>query len=161
MKRQLIFTTVLLFATNANATWKEQSFTDRLTDKKTVRMENPALAPISYYGRAIVPRLVLQCLRPSDNSAPYIGVFIAFGEPVAFVPDARMRLRIDEGQVEDRIVGTSSRGNYIQIVAPETFALRLRNSSRLRLEIPLLPGKAFTEFNMKGAEAAINKAQCR
>jgi hypothetical protein len=72
-----------------------------------------------------------------------------------------MRLRIDEGQVEDRIVGTSSRGHYIQIVAPETFAWRLRNSSRLRVEIPLLPGNAFMEFNMTGAEAAINKAQCR
>jgi hypothetical protein len=146
---------------NANAAWREQSLTDRLTDKKTVRMENPALAPISYYGRTIIPRLSLQCLRPSDYSAPYIGVFIVFGEPVAFVPDAKMRLRIDEGEVEDRIVGTSSRGNYIQIVAPEMFAWRLRNSSRLRVEIPLLPGNAFIEFNMKGTEAAINKAQCR
>jgi hypothetical protein len=72
-----------------------------------------------------------------------------------------MRLRIDEGHVEDRIVGTSSRGDYIQIVAPETFAWRLRTSSRFRVEIPLLPGNAFMEFNMKGAEAAINKAQCR
>jgi hypothetical protein len=161
MKRLLIFAAVLLFITDANAAWRERSLTDRLTDKKTVRMENPALAPISYYGRTIIPALGLQCLRPSDYSAPYIGVFIVFGEPVAFVPDAKMRLRIDDGEVENRIVGTSSRGDYIKIVAPETFAWRLRNSSRLRVEIPLLPGNAFMEFNMKGAEAAINKAQCR
>jgi len=95
MKRLLIFATVLLLVTNANAAWVEQSFTDRLTDKKTVQMANPALAPISYYGHAIVPRLIVTCLRPLDGM-PYIGVLIAFGEPVVFVPDIKMRLRIDE-----------------------------------------------------------------
>ena len=48
MKRLLIFAPVFLFVSNANAAWVEQSFTDRLTDKKTVQMANPALAPISY-----------------------------------------------------------------------------------------------------------------
>jgi hypothetical protein len=161
MKRLLIFATTLFFVANANAAWRERSLTDSLTGKKTVQMENPALAPISYYGRTIVPRLSLQCLTPSDGTAAYVGAFIVFDEPLAVVPDAKMRLRIDDGGVENRIVGLSRRGEYIQIVAPEGFVFeRLRGASRLRVEIPLLSGKAFMEFNTKGAEAAVSKARC-
>jgi hypothetical protein len=95
------------------------------------------------------------------GTPPYIGAFIVFGEPVAVVPDAKMRLRIDDEQVENRIVGYSSRRTYIQIVAPETFVIdRLHNSSRVRVEVPLLDGNAFMEFNTKGTQAAINKAGC-
>jgi hypothetical protein len=149
-------------ATVANAAWNERSTNDRLTGVKTVRMESPALAPIGQDGRAIVSRLVLQCIRPDDGATSYVGAFIVFSEPVAVVPDARMRLRVDDGEVENRIVGLSSRGDYIQIVAPETFvADHFLNSSRLRIDFPLLAGNALMEFNTKGAEAAIKKAQCR
>lgn len=161
MRRALILATVLLFVTNANAAWKERSSTDRLTGQKTVRMEDPALAPISNYGRTIVPKLVLQCITPSDDSAAaYIGAFIDFGEPVA-VADAKMRLRVDDGEVENRIAGVSRRGDYFQIVAPDqAIADQLRSSSRLRVEISLPAGNAFMEFNTKGAGSAIDKARC-
>jgi hypothetical protein len=161
MRRALVLAAMLLFVTSAFAAWKERSSTDRLTGEKTVHMETSALAPIRNYGRMIVPMLSLTCLRPSDGTAPYIGAFITFGEPVAIVPEAKMRLRIDDEQVENRIVGFSPRGHYIQIVAPETFVIdRLRNSSRVRVEVPLLDGNAFMEFNTKGTQAAINKAGC-
>ncbi len=70
-------------------------------------------------------------------------------------------MRIDDGEVEDRVVGLSPRGNYIQIVAPESFVMdRVRNSSRLRVEVSLLDGSAFVEFNTKGAESAITNVRC-
>jgi hypothetical protein len=161
MKHILISAAMLVWATNALAAWNERVSTDRLTGGKIVRMESAALAPIRSYGRTIIPRLSLQCLTPSGGTASYIGAFVVFGEPVLVVPDAKMRLRIDEGEVENRIVGLSSRGDYIQIVAPEEFVSdRLRNSSRVRVEVPLLDGNAFMEFNTKGTQAAINKAGC-
>jgi hypothetical protein len=161
MRGALILAIPLLFSVNANAAWNERSSADRLTGKKTIRMETSALAPISHYGRTIVPKLSLQCLTPSDRTTPYIGAFIIFGELVAVVPDARMRLRIDDGEVENRLVGLSPRADHIQLVVPEAFVFdRLRNSSRVRVEVPLLDNDAFMEFNTKGTLAAINKIGC-
>jgi hypothetical protein len=156
----LASTAVLPFATNAFAVWKEQVSKDRLTGRENVRMENAAFAPIRINGHAIVPRLVLQCLTPSDGES-YIGAFIVFGEPVAAIPESSMRLRIDDSEVETRLVGSSPRGDYIQIVAPEEFVPdRLRNSSRLRVEVPLLDGNVFMQFNTSGTQAAIDKTGC-
>jgi hypothetical protein len=161
MRWILISLALLTFTTNASAAWSERVSIDRLTGGKTVRVENAASAPIRSRGRMIVPRLSLQCLTPSDGATSYIGVFIVFGEPVVMAPDAKMRLRIDEGKVENRIVGLAPRGDYVQIVAPEEFASdRLRNSFRVRIELTLLDDNAFMEFNTKGANAAIDKIGC-
>jgi hypothetical protein len=161
MRESLSAVMLIAATTVGNAAWNERATTDRLTGAKTFQMETAALAPIPQYGHAIVPRLALQCLRPSDAS-PYLGAFIVFGEPVAVLPDARMRLRFDDDEVENRIVGSSPRGDHVQIVAPQNFVIdHFPNSSRLRVDFPLLAGNAFMEFNTKGAEAAINKAQCR
>jgi hypothetical protein len=149
--RILIVIAVSAFATAVNAAWNERSSTDRLTGVKMVRMESPALAPINQNGRAIVPKLTLSCVTPSDAS-PYLSAFIFFAEMVA-VEDTKMRYRIDDGAVETRPAGVSHQG--------QGFIEQLRNSSRLRIELPLLAGNAFMEFNTKGAEAAINKAQCK
>jgi hypothetical protein len=158
--RILIVIAVSAFATAVNAAWNERSSTDRLTGVKMVRMESPALAPINQNGRAIVPKLTLSCVTPSDAS-PYLSAFIFFAEMVA-VEDTKMRYRIDDGAVETRPAGVSHQGDYFQVVAAgQGFIEQLRNSSRLRIELPLLAGNAFMEFNTKGAEAAINKAQCK
>jgi hypothetical protein len=60
------------------------------------------------------------------------------------------------------LVGSSSGGDYVQTVAPDTFVVdHFPNSSRLRVDLPVLAGEAFMEFNTKGTEAGINKAQCK
>src|ERR1700722_18391935 len=154
--------TVMIVAatTVANAAWTERTTTDRLTGAKTLQMETAALAPIQQSGHAILPKLTLSCVSPSDT-APYVSAFIVFGELVA-VEDASIRYRFDDGAVENRLAGVSRGGDYFQITAiKEVFLGQLRNASRLRVELPLLAGNAFMEFNTKGAESAVNKAQCR
>jgi hypothetical protein len=77
MNRLTLPAVMLIFVTSviANAAWIERTTTDRLTDQKKVQMETAALAPISQYGRTIVPRLALQCLSPS-GAPPYLGAFM-------------------------------------------------------------------------------------
>lgn len=159
MKRLSILAVTLLCATSAMAGWAERVRTDRLTDRKFVRMENAALAPIDHYGRAIVPRIILQCITPSEGPK-YLGAFISFGDQVA-IADAKIRYRFDSGVVETRLAGISDQGDYFEIVAADQeFLDELARSSRLRVELRLLAGTAFMEFNTKGSDIAIGKAGC-
>jgi hypothetical protein len=159
MKRLSILAATLVCATSAMAGWTERMRTDRLTDRKVVRMENAALASVDYYGRAIVPKLILQCITASEGST-YLGAFISFGDQVA-IADAKIRYRFDNGVVETRLAGISDHGDYFEIVAADQeFLDELARSSRLRVELALLAGAAFMEFNTKGSDVAIAKAGC-
>jgi hypothetical protein len=161
MKLILILAFALVCATHSVAAWNERVSRDHLTGAKIVRLENSALSPISHHGRMIVPKLVIQCIAPSEGAA-YLGAFIDFGEQVA-IEDTKIKYRFDDGAVQNETAGVSRRGDYFQMPGygpDQTFIKQVRNSSRLRVELPLPAETMFLEFSTKDSAEAVQKARC-
>jgi len=146
----------------ASASWSKKSSTDRLGGKTIIEMRTNGRGAIHQFGHTVASQLVMACTHP-DGGTDYVSVELYFSERVA-ISIAHGRYRFDDAEVVPVNLLPSDSGNYLVLASifSEKFFVRLRNSSKLRVEVSLpWAGNPILEFDTSGAGAAMDEVPCK
>jgi hypothetical protein len=142
--------------------WRDVSSIDRVRDTKFWAFAVRAPQTIQFYGQKVTAELVLGCVRETYDGGPLqLGSYVWLSQPVAVL--AKGQFRFDQGKVEEFRNEGGRNGDHISIsfrYTPSELARLVSSTSRFRIQVELVTGLAFFEFDIKKAGDVIAKLPC-
>lgn len=142
--------------------WTDVSTIDQMTDKKILAYAVSAKKAIHFAGQTITPYLVIGCIFEDPGHKDVFGSYIKFTQPIAQFAEGQFRF--DQGQIKEfRSAGGAQGGDMINVSLyyDPDFAAVISASVRFRVEVQLVTGREFFEFDVRKASAVISKLPCR